>query len=201
MYPQQGAKRSSLRALLQDLSNQALNYLTWLWTVWRFFFLLSTMIWFKTSVKNHKRPSIWATAQLCLEPGLGQVCELFQKPKFLTWWNSFPTCLLTEDGKARQGKAKQDQDAVPLGQKWVEHLVTEIATKMLLPALEKQLFKAGSIASPLCRCCHLDVACANNISSWKKTSRNDSTALVYPLPKERNQLISRNGRIWVLFFL
>lgn len=121
------------------------------------------------------------------------MCELFQKPKFLTWWNSFPTCLLTEDGKARQGKAKQDQDAVPLGQKWVEHLVTEIATKMLLPALEKQLFKAGSIASPLCRCCHLDVVCANNISSWKKTSRNDSTALVYLLPKGRNQLISRNG--------
>lgn len=140
IYPHQGAKRSNLRALFQDLSNHSLNYLTWFWTVWRIFFPFKHYDLIQNiceSLIQKITNDLTSGQQLNSVMNLGRVkcASCFKSLKFLTCWNSFPACLLTEDGQGRQGKAKPDLDAVLQGQKWVEHLVTEIATKMLLPAL------------------------------------------------------------------
>lgn len=148
MYPHQGAERSSPKTLSHDFSNHSLNYLSWLWSIWRllffFFFLLSTMICSQTSVKNHDWPPIWAAAQLCPGAGSCQVCELcFKSIKFLTWWNSFLTYLLTKGGQGREGKTavRNAQARCCIARPEVEHFVTEMATEMLLPALDNGYLK------------------------------------------------------------
>lgn len=110
MYPHQGAKRSSLKALSHDLSNHSLNYLSWLWTVWRYKYIFSFKHYdlFQNICKKS-----WLTSHLGNSSALSwgwvvsSVWALFQKHKIpdMVKFFSYRFVDKRRAGKGREGKA------------------------------------------------------------------------------------------------
>lgn len=156
--------------------------------IFSFFFLLSTDLFPNICKKS------WLTSHLgsSSAPSGGWVVSsvraLFQKHKIPDTVKFFSYIFVDKrrTGKGREGKAAVRNARARCCIARPEASGTLCygnGHKNAPPCLRKWLFKAELLASPPCHCCLLDVACVNNISTWKKTFSDDSAPVAASCPR------------------